>query len=165
MLLVQPHEFKRLAKALGRPDLPTDPRFSSNGRRVRNNDALKEIIETWMAAFPSREAVVAALDKERVPCAPVLSLQEAMDHPHLRERKTVRHASDPLLGEFDLPAMPVKFSDWPDRTDLKASRVGEDNEAVLQEMLGMSDKAITELYAEKVLIKAPAPATASANAS
>jgi len=165
MLLVQPHEFHRLAKALDRPDLPTDTRFSSNGRRVRNNDALKEIIENWMATFPSREAVVAALDKERVPCAPVLSLEEAMDHPHLRERKTVRHASDPSLGEFDLPAMPVKFSNWPDRTDLKASRVGEDNEAVLQEMLGMTNDEIAELYTEKILIKAPVPATASANAS
>ena|ERR1700677_609046 len=165
MMLVQPHEFGRLAKALGRPDLPGDTRFSSNGRRVRNNAALKEIIENWMATFLTREAVVEALDKERVPCAPVLSLEEAMDHPHLRERKTVRHASDPSLGEFDLPAFPVKFSDWPERTDLKASKVGEDNEAVLRDLLGLSDAAISELYSAKVLIKAPAPATAPASAS
>jgi CoA:oxalate CoA-transferase len=44
MLLVQQHEFPRLAKALGRPELVTADRFKSNGRRVRNNDALKEII-------------------------------------------------------------------------------------------------------------------------
>ena len=50
-----------------------------------------------MATFPTATAVVAALDKERVPCGPVLSLEEAMDHPHLRERKTVRQASDPSL--------------------------------------------------------------------
>jgi CoA:oxalate CoA-transferase len=165
MLLVQPHEFGRLAKALGRPDLVTDPRFTSNGRRVRNNAALKEIIENWMATFPNREAVVAALDKERVPCAPVLSLEEAMDHPHLHERKTIRHVSDPTLGEFDLPGFPVKFSDYPDRTDLKASRVGEDNEAILGELLGLSEIAIAELYSAQVLIKAPAPTTAMAGAS
>jgi CoA:oxalate CoA-transferase len=165
MLLVQPHEFGRLAKALGRPDLLTDQRFTSNGRRVRNNAALKEIIESWMATFPSREAVVAALDQERVPCAPVLSLEEAMDHPHLHERKTIRHVSDPALGEFDLPGFPVKFSDYPDRTDLKASRVGEDNEAILRDLLGLSDSAIAELYSAQVLIKAPAPTTASASAS
>ncbi|HXZ88320.1 MAG TPA: hypothetical protein VEF07_07090, partial [Candidatus Binataceae bacterium] len=63
----------------------------------------------------------------------------------------------------DIPGFPVKFSDWPDRTDLKASRLGEDNEAVLSEMLGLSKGEISELYAEQVLLKAPPgePAAAS----
>jgi len=161
MLLVQPHEFSRLARALGQPELVSDPRFSSNGRRVRNNAALKEIIENWFETFPDRDAAVAALDKERVPCAPVLSLEEAVDHPHLRERKTVRKASDPRVGEFNLPAMPVKFSAWPDRTDLKASLVGQDNEAILREMLGLSAVEIGELYAAKILIKARAETPAA----
>ena len=87
---------------------------------------------------------------------PVLSLEEAMAHPHLRGRKTIRRVSDPAFGEFDLPGFPVKFSDWPDRTDLKASRLGEDNEAVLREMLALSDAEIAELYAEQVLLRAPA---------
>jgi CoA:oxalate CoA-transferase len=162
MLLVQPHEFARLARAMGQPELVSDPRFSSNGRRVRNNDALKEMIEKWLGSFPDRDAAVAALDKERVPCAPVLSLDEAIEHPHLRERKTVRKASDPRVGEFNLPAMPVKFSAWPDRTDLKASLVGQDNDAILSEMLGLSAVEIEELYAAQVLIKAPAEATGAA---
>jgi CoA:oxalate CoA-transferase len=165
MLLVQQHEFARLARAMGQPELATDPRFSSNGRRVRNNAVLKEMIESWLASFPDRDSAVAALDKERVPCGPVLTLEEAVDHPHLRERKTVRKASDPRLGDFDLPAMPVKFSGWPDRTDLKASLVGQDNEAVLTEMLGLSAGEIADLYTAKVLIKAPAedPQTAAAS--
>src|SRR5579864_6035094 len=155
MLLVQQHEFQRLANAMGQPELATDERFKSNGRRVRNNEALKAIIEGWFATFPDRDSVVAALDKFRVPCAPVLSLEEAMAHPHLRERKTVRRVSDRSFGEFDIPALPVKFSDWPDRTDLKASRLGEDNEAILREMMALSDAEIAELYAGQVLIKAP----------
>src|SRR5215469_4618823 len=124
MLLVQQHEFSRLAKAMGQPELATDDRFKSNGRRVRNNAELKEIIEKWFATFPDRDSVVAELDKFRVPCGPVLSLEEAMAHPHLRERKTVRRVSDPAFEQFDIPGLPVKFSDWPDRTDLKASRLG-----------------------------------------
>ncbi len=162
MILVQQHEFVRLARAMGQPEIATDPRFSSNGRRVRNNAVLKEMIETWLGSFPDRDSAVAELDKHRVPCGPVLSLEEAVDHPHLRERKTVRKASDPRLGDFDLPAMPVKFSAWPDRTDLKASLVGQDNEAILSEMLGLSATEIAELYAMQVLIKAPAEPTAAA---
>jgi CoA:oxalate CoA-transferase len=153
MVLVQPHEFSRLARALGRPELATDERFKSNGRRVRNNAALKEIIEDWFATFPDRDSVIAELDKFRVPCGPVHSLEEAMAHPHLRERKTVRRVSDPAFGEFDIPGFPVKFSDWPDRTNLKASRLGEDNESVLREMLGVSDAEITQLYSDQVLLK------------
>ena len=92
--------FRGWRKALGRPELATDQRFKSNGRRVRNNAALKEMIENWLATFPDRDSVVAALDKYRVPCGPVLSLEEAMDHPHLRERKTVRRVSDPAFGRI-----------------------------------------------------------------
>jgi crotonobetainyl-CoA:carnitine CoA-transferase CaiB-like acyl-CoA transferase len=154
MLLVQQHEFPRLARAMGRPELVNDERFLTNGRRVRNNEALKEIIENWLATFPDRDSAVAALDRERVPCGPVFTLEEAMEHPHLRERKTVRRVVDSRLGEFDLPGMPVKFSDWPDRTELKASTVGEDNEAVLREMLTLSDAEIAALYSEQVLLKA-----------
>jgi CoA:oxalate CoA-transferase len=164
MLLVQDHEFARLAKAIGRPELATDERFKHNGRRVRNNEALKTIVEDWFATFPDRDSVVAALDKFRVPCGPVLSIEEAMAHPHLRERQTVRRVSDPAFGEFDIPGFPVKFSDWPERTDLKASRLGEDNEAILREMLGASEAEIEALYAEKILLKGPA-AEATAKAS
>ncbi|MBE3604467.1 CoA transferase [bacterium] len=156
MLLVQQHEFPRLARAMGMPELVNDERFRTNGRRVRNNAALKEIIENWFATFPDRDAAVAALDKERVPCAPVYSIQEAVAHPHMRQRKTVRRVSDPRFGEFDLPSLPVKFSNYPDRTDLRAALVGEDNEAVMREMLGLSDAQIAELHAEQVLLKAPA---------
>jgi CoA:oxalate CoA-transferase len=155
MLLVQQHEFPRIARAMGRPELAHDDRFKSNGRRVRNNDALKQMIEEWFATFPDRDSVVAALDKFRVPCAPVWSLEEAMAHPHLRQRKTIRRVSDPALGEFDIPGFPVKFSDWAPQTDLKASRVGEDNDGVLREMLGLSDREIAALYIEGVLLKAP----------
>ncbi|HVN88625.1 MAG TPA: CaiB/BaiF CoA-transferase family protein [Candidatus Binataceae bacterium] len=155
MLLVQDHEFIRLAKAMGKPGLATDERFKHNGRRVKNNEALKKMIEDWFATFPDRDSVVGELDKFRVPCGPIHSLEEAMAHPHLRERKTVRRVSDPSFGEFDIPGFPVKFSDYPDRTELKASRVGEDNEAVLRDMLGMSDAEIEGLYSQDILLKGP----------
>jgi CoA:oxalate CoA-transferase len=153
MLIVQQHEMPRLWRAMGKPELIEDPRFLTNSRRVKNNEALKAIIEGWLATFPDRDSAVAALDRERVPCAPVLRLEEAIDHPHMRERRTVRRVKDRALGEFDLPGIPVKFSTWEERTDLKASRVGEDNESVLREMLNLSDGEIAGLYVEQVLLR------------
>jgi CoA:oxalate CoA-transferase len=161
-LVVQQHEIGRLWRAMKRPDLAEDPRFKTNRDRVKNQEALREIIERWLQSLPDRDSALRELDAQRVPCAPVLKLEESMAQPHLRERKTVRRIKHDTLGEFDLPGMPVKFSRWPDRTDLKASRVGADNATILSEVLGMTAAEIEELYREQVLLTAPvSPAAAS----
>jgi CoA:oxalate CoA-transferase len=154
-ITVMPHQWPQLPRAMGMPELTEDPRFKSARGRRDNNDALKDIIEQWLGSFPTRDEAITALDKERVPCAPVLSLNEAMAHPHLRERNTVRHVKDPLLGEVDIPAVPVKFSRWPDRLEVRAARLGEDNERVLRNLLGTSNDEIAALYKEHVLVRDP----------
>jgi len=162
-LVVQQHEIGRLWRAIKRPELAEDPRFRTNRDRVKNQEALREIIEQWMQSLPDRDSALRELDAQRVPCAPVLKLEESMAQPHLRERKTVRRIKNEALGEFDLPGMPVKFSRWPDRTDLKASRVGADNAAILSEVLGMTAAEIEELYREQVLLAAPPVSQAAAS--
>ena len=109
-----------MVKAMNMPELADDPRFNTARARRDNNAALKTIIEDWLGGFPSRDAAVAALEAERVPCAPVLTLHEAMAHPHLRQRGTVRRVRDATIGEFDIPGLPVKFSRWVDRSEIAA---------------------------------------------
>ena len=152
-LAVMPHQWPQMVRAMGKPELATDPRFRSARGRRDNNDALKAIIEEWLAGFPTRDDALAALDQERVACAPVLSLNEAMEHPHLRARKTVRRVKDRFLGEVDIPGVPVKFSAWPDKLEVRAALLGEDNERVLHEVLAMPDERIRALYAEGVLVR------------
>ena len=162
-LVVQQHEIGRLWRAMKRPELGEDPRFKTNRDRIKNNPALREIIENWLQSFPDRESALRELDAERVPCAPVLKLEESMAQPHLRGRKTVRRIKHEALGEFDIPGMPVKFSGWPDRTDVKASRLGADNAAILSEVLGLSAAEIEKLHQEQVLLAAPPPAETAAS--
>ncbi len=147
------HQWPQLCRAMGMPELATDPRFKSARGRRDNNAELQEIIEDWLASNPTRDAAIAALDKERVPCAPVLTVNEAVNHPHLNERKTVRWVEDPQLGKVAIPAVPVKFSAWPDRTDLRSARLGEDNERVLHDLTNLSDEQIRKLYADGVLVR------------
>jgi CoA:oxalate CoA-transferase len=154
-LAVMPHQWAQLVRAMGKPELATDPRFRGARGRRDNNNALKEIIESWLGSFPTRDEALAVLDKERVACAPVLSLNEAMEHPHLRARNTVRRVNDRFLGDLDIPGVPVKFSAWPDKLDVRAALLGEDNERVLQEVLGVSDDRIRALYSEGVLVRDP----------
>ena len=153
MILMAPHQWPQMVGAMGKPELLTDPRFQRARDRQKNRFELQAIIEEWLATFPTREDAIAAMDKERVPCAPVLSLNEAIAHPHLNERKTVRWVEDPLLGRVAIPAVPVKFSAWPDRTELRSARLGEDNERVLHDYLGFSDDRICELYSNGTLVR------------
>lgn len=154
-IMVMPHQWKQMVAAMKKPALADDPRFNSPRARRDNNEALKIIIEEWLAGFPSRDEAIAALEMERVPCAPILTPQEAMNHPHLRERGTVRRAKDRTIGEFDIPGMPAKFSRWPERTSLSADRLGEHNEEILGEWLGLSASEIKKLYDEKILVRDP----------
>jgi CoA:oxalate CoA-transferase len=149
-----PHQWPQVAAALGKPELVDDPRFKDGRGRRDNNEAIRILIEEWLATFPTREAALAELEKHRVPCAPILTINEAIEHPHLRERGTVRQVSDPLLGRFDIPGMPVRFSGWQPRdSELSADLLGQHNEKILKDLAGLSDADIEALYDEKVLVK------------
>jgi crotonobetainyl-CoA:carnitine CoA-transferase CaiB-like acyl-CoA transferase len=154
-IMVMPHQWTQMVKVMAMPELATDPRFSDPRARRDNNAALKDIIETWLAGFASRDAAIAALEAERVPCAPILSLREAMAHPHLRERGTVRRVCDEAIGEFDIPGLAAKFSRWEPPKNLAAAPLGADNEDVLHGLLGLGEAEISRLYGDKTLVRDP----------
>lgn len=154
-IMVMPYQWPQMVRALGQPELADDPRFKSPRDRRANKEALRDVIETWMAGLETRDAALAALRAERIPCAPVLGLDEAMAHPHLVERGTIRNVSDPLIGGFAVPGAPAKFSAWEPPADLTAALLGEHNEAVLAGVLGMGDDEIAGLYEAGVLTRDP----------
>jgi len=139
------HIFVYLCDAMGRPELARDPRFVDNQSRVKNLPALVEEIEAWIAALPNDAAALAAMQEHRVPCAPVLSVEEAMKHPHLRERGTIRKVHDRMLGDLELPGFALRFSDFPQPLDLEAPFLGEHNADVLGRYLGYSEARVAEL--------------------
>src|SRR6266851_3873433 len=100
--------------AIGNPELARDPRYVTAASRVKHKKEIVELIEDWFASMPSDEASVDALRAKRVPVAPGLSVREAMNHPHLRERGTVRKVKDRVLGEFEIPGFPLRFSGFPE---------------------------------------------------
>jgi CoA:oxalate CoA-transferase len=93
------------------------------------------------------------LQQNRVPVAPVLNTSEAVAHPHLRERGTVRKVNDPVLGEVDVPGFPIRFSAGKPPAETQAPLLGEHNAEVLQEFLGYSEAQIAALKDQGVLIE------------
>lgn len=149
---VLPHQWTQLATALGRPELAEDPRFATAHARRDNNEQIVAIIEEWLGQFSTREEAISALEAHRIPCAPVLTLNEAMRHPHLVERGSVRPVSDAQIGEFAIPGIPVRFSGWQGAEKVSADLLGQSNESVLSE-LGLSGEEIAALYDEGVLVR------------
>jgi crotonobetainyl-CoA:carnitine CoA-transferase CaiB-like acyl-CoA transferase len=154
-LLVLDRQWPAMVAALGRPDLLTDPRFATGALRGRNRAELARIIEDWMGAFASDAAVLEALERHRVPAAPVLSVADTVSHPYFRAREMIRRVPDPILGEVTIPGFPLKFSGFPELPALRAPLLGEHNADVLREHLGFDDARVRDLTARGVLHSDP----------
>jgi len=149
------HQFTYLCRAMGRPELADDARYRSNAERIARVEELTRLIQEWFDSMPSDEEIFRLFDEHRVPYAPVLTIEQAMAHPHLRERGVVRRINDRFLGEFDVPGFPLRFSQHPPRPLREAPTLGEDNEFVLHEYLGYPPQRIRELEAAGVLHRGP----------
>jgi crotonobetainyl-CoA:carnitine CoA-transferase CaiB-like acyl-CoA transferase len=149
------HQWLQLCQAMNRPDLAEDPRFLTGADRVANTEELYEIIQGWLTSFPSDDAIMARLNEFRVPAAPVLSAEEAINHPHLRERGTVTRMHDQVLGEIDLPGFPLKFSAFPKDLELQAPTLGEHNGEILKRYLGYAHERVEELERSGALYSKP----------
>ncbi|MGH7899333.1 MAG: CoA transferase, partial [Candidatus Binatia bacterium] len=144
-LLVLDRQWPAMVDALGRPELAADPRFATNAARGQNEAELTRIVEAWMQSFASDAAVLAALERHRVPAAPVLSIADTLAHPYFRAREMVRRVADPILGEVTIPGFPLKFSAFPDPAPLAAPLLGEHNAEVLADWLGLDEASIRAL--------------------
>jgi CoA:oxalate CoA-transferase len=154
-IMVMPHQWPQMVKAMNMPQLANDPRFVDPRARRDNNEALKEVVEKWLSGFGNRDEAIAALEAERVPCAPVLNFHQAMSHPHLTQRGTVRRVVDEQIGEFDIPGLAAKFSRWTPSASLSADALGAHNEDILRTLLNLGDDEIRRLYADKTLVRDP----------
>jgi CoA:oxalate CoA-transferase len=154
-LATLPHQWAAFVEALGQPELLKDERFATAALRRDHNEALKHLLEAWLGGFTTRDEAIAALERHRIPCAPVLTLREAMAHPHLRERGVVREVHDPYIGRFDIPGPPARFSAWCVPGGLRADLLGEHNEEILKSLAGLDDDEIGQLYRDGVLVRDP----------
>ena len=148
-------QWEGLCKAMGREDMVRDPLFKSPAKRMQNKQLLIDIIEQWLAGVESDDVALRALEQAHVPVAPVLSVPEAMAHPHLIARQTVRTVTDRAFGPVKVPGMPLRFSAFPEMLDLQADFLGESNARVLRDYLGMSDADVARLAKEGVLGSEP----------
>ena len=156
IVAVLQNQWPNFCKALGKPELVNDPRFVDNAARVQNRGALNVLVEENLAQYPT--AIEAAEDwgfNHHVPIAPILSVEQAVKHPHLVERETIRTVHDPVFGSYQVPGMPLRFSEGPRHPDLRAAYMGEHNVEVFSQYAGVSEAEVRKLEREGALIAKP----------
>jgi crotonobetainyl-CoA:carnitine CoA-transferase CaiB-like acyl-CoA transferase len=157
MILIAPLEqhWSKLCEAMGKPEITRDPRFTDNASRMNNLDELVAIIESWIRSQSSDDAAIETLKAHHVPVAPILSVPEALQHPHLRQRGTVRTVHDRILGDLDVPGFALRFSEFPDTLDLQAPLLGEHNAEILTQWLDYTPDEVQELESKGILRSGP----------
>lgn len=105
--------FRKMAGAIGRPDLPDNPLFKTNDLRTEHNAALKDEMEAVLKTKPI-DHWLAALDAAGVPSGPINTVDKVLADPHVRARTMVVAADDPVVGKFEMAGNPIKLSAFPD---------------------------------------------------
>ena len=144
-----------LCTAMDRADL-LDPEHRWNDRAIRESEpeAVNQLVEAWMISLPTRDAALEILQRHRVPCGPVLGVDEVVEHPDLRQAGFVRTVTDPILGTIDVPGFPIHFSEAEAGFDYEAALLGEHNVEVLTSPAGGADR-LAALVKDGVVTAAP----------
>ncbi|MFQ5893483.1 MAG: CaiB/BaiF CoA transferase family protein, partial [Nitrospinota bacterium] len=129
--------FARLGHAIGRNDLPGDPRFATAARRAEHSEAINGIVAGWAGQKELKE-VLDTLSEAQVPAGPVCSPKEIPEDPHVRARKSVIEMDDPVMGELTLQNLVGRFSRTPAEIRDTGVPLGADNEEILREWLHFS---------------------------
>ena len=137
-------EWAALGRAIGQPELISDPRFADGANRWQNQDALDPLIETWTQKREPHEAV-AALQSVGVAAAQVLDSGEVLRDPHLRERGFVDWVEHPEAGRRPMGTLSWSM-DGERPTDYRpAPLLGQHNQYVFEELLGLSGGEVQRL--------------------
>lgn len=125
--------FERLLRAIGRPDVVDDPRFKTNADRVRNVEALDEIVGGWIGARTLDENL-AFFEDAGVTVGPVCDIADLVDHPYLSERGILVELPDEEMGSVPMHTVVPRLSDTPGAIRRPAPKLGEHTVEILGEL-------------------------------
>ncbi len=126
-------EWQGMCRALEREDLIQDERFASASARGRNGDERKQIMAAEIARW-NRDEILARLDEQDVPSAPLLTRLELMDHEQVRVNGSIDRHTWPAFGEVRQAVPAAHFSAAPSTIRRPAPKLGEHTLEVLSEL-------------------------------
>ncbi len=123
----------RILDTIGRPELKSDPRFMDNDARVRNREALDEIIAGFIGARTQAENL-ALFEAAEVTVGPVCTAMELLDHPYALGREAVVELPDADMGAVPMHNIVPRLSGTPGGFRRPAPRIGQHTAEILREL-------------------------------
>lgn len=142
------NEWEGLCKVMGNPSWTKDAKFSNALSRFNNQDELDTHIGAWTADRDKYE-LFHILQKEGVPAGPVLTPVDWAKDVHITERKFYEKLIHPEAGTHLYPGIIGKMSNSPNAIRMPPPCLGEHNEYVYKQIIGVSDAEYEELVREK----------------
>ena len=142
-------QWPRFCEALGAPELAADPRFATNGDRVRNREALRPLLAARLGA-ETTAAWISRLDAAEIPCGPVNDILTAFASPQAQAREMDVTVEHPRLGPIRQAGIPFKLSATPATVRSAPPLRGEQTDELLAE-LGYGPDEVAAMRADGVV--------------
>ena len=136
--------FKRLAEAMGRPELADDERYATHNARGANQAELDDLIAEWSKGLTSAE-LEDLLNRHSVPNGKIYTAPDMLADAHFAARKAIVTMAHPQLGDFPMQNVVPKLSDTPGEVRWVGPELGEHTDEVLAEALDLDEAARSAL--------------------
>lgn len=146
-----PTMYARFCEVIGAPELAHDPDYATNDLRNANVRRFTEDLSKVFRRQPTAHWLQ-VLRQAGIPAAPVNKMSDIFRDPHVKERRMLVEVQQPGLSRPQvMPGTPVKVSGHDDGHFEHAPAVGEHTEAVLMELLGLSQEDVDMLRVDGVV--------------
>ena len=142
--------FKKFTHAAGCEELATDPRFSSNGERVKHRAEITDILNAIFLTKTTRDWV-ALLDEAGVANGPINKIADVFEEPQVLARGMKFELPHAAAGKVTLVGSPMKFSATPISHDMPPPTLGQHTHEILKSVLHKSDQDIQSLVDQGVV--------------
>lgn len=130
--------FKRLAEAMGRPELAEDERYATHSARGKYQKELDGLINEWTRTVPLDE-LEERMNEFGVPCGLIYKAEDMLDDEHFKAREAIVDVEHPDFGLIKMQNVAPRLSDTPGAVRHVGPTLGEDNDYVLSELLNIDD--------------------------
>jgi crotonobetainyl-CoA:carnitine CoA-transferase CaiB-like acyl-CoA transferase len=144
-------QWQGLVEALGRPLWTEDTRLATQDGRFAHQDSLDEHLARWTQERPAAQ-VMELLQRHGVPAGAVQNAEDLNERdPQVAARGVFFEMDHPVIGEARFEGTPIRFSDTEQDNWRSGPLLGEDNEYVFKQLVGVPDDEYDELQAEGVI--------------